>query len=99
MAQPFWAVKVMKAPFTVLSLFIACSLSGLARDKHLPLPPQLLSAKTVYVDNRSGMAAMGDRAYQELLSWGRFHVVQDKSQADLILLLTAREENRRRRDH
>ncbi len=75
-------------------LLMACWLLTFAKDKHLPLAPQLISAKTVYIDNRSGQAAIGDRAYQEIASWGRFQVVQDRSQADLIFLLTARAETR-----
>src|SRR5215471_9479739 len=81
-------------PFTAAFLVIACSLSISAKDKRLPLAPQLISAKTVYIDNRSEYAAIGDRAYQEITSWGRFQVVQDRSQADLIFLLTARAETR-----
>ena len=85
----------MSAPlFTVAVLLAICSLPGFAKDRHLPLPPQVIAAKTIYIENRSGEAAMGDRAYQEITSWGRFQVVQDKSRADLILLLTARQENR-----
>lgn len=65
-----------------------------SKDKHLPLPPQLISAKIVYIDNRSGQAAIGDRAYQEIKEWGRFQVVQDRGQADLILLLSLSSESR-----
>jgi hypothetical protein len=31
-----------------------------------PLPEQILQAKTVYIDNQSGFATLGDRAYDEL---------------------------------
>lgn len=63
-----------------------------AKDKdHLPLPPQIAAAKTVYIDNQSGEAKIGDRAYQEIKKWGRLQVVMDRKQADLIFLLTARE--------
>jgi hypothetical protein len=63
-----------------------CNVSQ-AKKNHLPLPPQVLSAKTIYIDNQSGIAKLGDRAYE----WGRFEVVQNRRQADLILLLSARE--------
>ncbi len=76
-------------------LLVACSLAISAKDKHhLPLALQMMAAKTVYIDNRSGRAAIGDRAYQEVTSWGRFRVVRDRSQADLIFLLTVRTETR-----
>jgi hypothetical protein len=52
-----------------------------------------MTAKTVYIDNHSGQAAIGDRAYGAITKWGRFQVVLDRRQADLILLLTAREYN------
>jgi hypothetical protein len=64
---------------------------GAAKDKHLPLPPQIMAAKTVYIDNQSGIAKLGDRCYTEIQKWGRFQVVQDPKQADLILLLSAHE--------
>jgi hypothetical protein len=62
-----------------------------AKKNHLPLAPQVLSAKTIYVDNQSGIAKLGDRAYEQLTKWGRFEVVQNRRQADLILLLSARQ--------
>jgi hypothetical protein len=40
-----------------------------------------------------GIAKLGDRAYELLQKWGRFQVVQDRKQADLIFLLSAREYN------
>jgi hypothetical protein len=64
-----------------------------AKDKHLPLPPQIMTAKTVYIDNQSGISRLGDRCYTEIQKWGRFQVVQDRNQADLIFLLSAREYN------
>jgi hypothetical protein len=48
-----------------------------------------MAARTVYIDNRSGDAAIGDRAYQALKGWGRFEVVQDRKQADLVFLFTS----------
>jgi hypothetical protein len=74
----------------VLGTFTLCSA---AKDKHLPLAPQVISAKTVYVDNQSGIAKLGDKAYEQFNKWGRLQVVQDRKQADLILLLSAREYN------
>ena len=73
-------------------LLVACPLSVSAKAKHhLPLAPQVMAAKTVYIDNQSGQAAIGDRAYDVLAKWGRFQVVLDPRQADLVFLLTAHE--------
>ncbi|MGB8768500.1 MAG: hypothetical protein WCC92_02725 [Candidatus Korobacteraceae bacterium] len=86
----------MRSCFVGLFLVIGITIftiSSAAKSKHLPLPPQITAAKTVYIDNQSGMAKLGDRAYEQLQKWGRFQVVQDRKQADLILLLSAREYN------
>jgi len=78
------------ATLVICAYFVATS----AKEKqHLPLPSQIMSAKTVFIDNQSGQAKIGDRAYEQVKKWGRFQVVQDRKQADLILLLTAHEYN------
>jgi hypothetical protein len=83
------------AQFLLVFLAVtAFTTEGVTKAKHLPLPPQIGAAKTVYIDNQSGVAKLGDRCYQEIQKWGRFQVVQDRRRADLILLLSAREYNR-----
>ncbi len=78
---------------------LALALSFFARPssakekQHLPLPTKVLSAKSVFIDNQSGMASLGDKAFDQLKKWGRFQVVSDRKEADLILLLSAREYN------
>lgn len=84
----------MRSCFVGLFLVIGIALSCSATDKHLPLPPQMTAAKTVFIDNQSGTAKIGDRAYEQLQKWGRFQVVQDRKEADLVLLFSAREYNR-----
>lgn len=84
----------MRSCFVSLFLVIGVTIltaNSTAKDRHLPLPPQITTAKTVYIDNQSGNAKLGDRAYEQLQKWGRFQVVQDRKQADLIFLLSARE--------
>jgi hypothetical protein len=85
----------MKVPAYLLATLLilaTLALTASAKEKnHLPLPPQVLTAKTIYIDNQSGEARIGDRAYDEIKKWGRFQVVTDRKQADLIFLLTARE--------
>ena len=51
--------------------------------------PKIVSARTVYFDNRTGNDAVGATAVAQLRKWGRFQVVQDKKAADLIFLLSA----------
>ncbi|GAC1632830.1 MAG: hypothetical protein NVS9B14_06550 [Candidatus Acidiferrum sp.] len=62
-----------------------------ALGEHAPLPPKVMQAKTVYIENHAGSARFADRAYDELKKWGRFKVVTDPKEADLVLLLTSRE--------
>ena len=57
---------------------------------HAPLPPQLMSAKTVYIENNTGQASFADKCYDELTKWGRFKIVADPKQADLIFQIGAR---------
>ncbi len=62
-----------------------------ARRKYAPVPDKVLKAKTVYLDDQSGYPGVTDKAYRELTKWGRFKVVSTRTEADLILLLSARE--------
>jgi hypothetical protein len=78
--QNLWLVVIV----LILAIEVA------AKSKHLPLPPQIAAAKTAYIDNQSGIAKLGDRAYEQLTKWGRFEVIQDRRKADLIFLLSAK---------
>ena len=71
----------------------SCVLSFAKEKSHLPLPPQITSAKSIYIDNQSGIAKLGDKAYEQLTKWGRWQVVTDRQKADLILLLSAHQYN------
>ena len=77
-------------PIAAAFLAIAiCAVPFVGGEKsHMPLPAKIMTAKTIYIDNRSGMAQVGDRAYDELKNWGRFQVVTERKQADLILVLS-----------
>jgi len=79
----------MKYLWLILVL-LGLTVEVVAKDKHLPLPPQIAAAKTAYIDNQSGLAKLGDRAYEQLTKWGRFQVIPDRKQADLIFLISAR---------
>ena len=58
-------------------------------QKQLAKTPKILSAKTVYFDNQTGVEAVGNAAVAQLRKWGRFQIVHEKQTADLILLLSA----------
>ena len=58
-------------------------------QKQLARSPRILSAKTVYFNNQTGSDAVGKNAVAQLKKWGRFQLVSDRKQADLIFLLSA----------
>jgi hypothetical protein len=76
----------MKTVFAIVLL----SATALAVAKHAPLPPQLIQAKTVYIQNDSGHANLADRCYEELTKWGRFKVVSDPKTADIVFRIHTR---------
>jgi hypothetical protein len=74
------------AVFILASLIAPRSAHG---QKQLAKSPKMLSAKTVYFDNRTGVDAVGAAALAQLKKWGRFQIVHDQKLADLVLLLSA----------
>lgn len=59
-----------------------------AAQKHSDLAPKILSAQSVYFENRTGSVAVGRETLEQLKKWGRFKIVSDPKDADLILLLS-----------
>jgi hypothetical protein len=62
-----------------------------AKHEKMPLPQRVMTAKTAYIDNQSGHADLGDKAYDEMKKWGRYQIVDSADKADIILLLSAKE--------
>jgi hypothetical protein len=58
-------------------------------QKQLAQSPRILSAKSVYFKNETGSDAVGKNAVARLRKWGKFQLVADSKQADLIFLLSA----------
>ena len=79
----------MKAASTVALALILIVSPIHAKDNHAPLPASVMAAKTVYIDNQTSEAAITDRAYDALTKWGRFKIVKDPKDADLVLRFTA----------
>ncbi|PSH02856.1 MAG: hypothetical protein CXZ00_15295 [Acidobacteria bacterium] len=73
---------------SLLAALILLSNLSVAATKHTPLPEKILTAKTVYIDNLTGNARVGDHAYESLLKSKCFVIVQDKDKADLIVRLS-----------
>jgi hypothetical protein len=49
----------------------------------------VIAAKTVYIDNQTGASTITDKAYEALSKWGRYKIVKDAKDADLVLRFTA----------
>jgi hypothetical protein len=62
-----------------------------AKTKRAPLPEEILQAKTAYIDNRSGVPYIAEKANDELSKWGRFKIAKSASDADVVLLFSADE--------
>jgi len=58
-------------------------------QKQLAQSPRVLSAKSVYFDNQTGSDAVGKNALAQLRKWGKFQLVANPKEADLIFLLSA----------
>jgi hypothetical protein len=76
------------ASIVVLALVLVVS-PIYAKDKHAPLPASVIAAKTVYIDNQTGHSQITDRAYEALSKWGRFKIVKEAKEADLVFKFTA----------
>ncbi|MGB0034500.1 MAG: hypothetical protein WBP79_03395 [Candidatus Acidiferrales bacterium] len=73
--------------FVVVAILAVSSAAQTKKNSHLP--SSVLSAKSVFFDDNTGSAAVGNAALQRLKKWGRFQIVKDKKEADLVLLLSA----------
>jgi hypothetical protein len=81
-------VKVQAIPLAAFLLTLSTA-SLLGKEKsHVPLPAQVITAKTVYIDNQSEEAGVGEKARDELRKWGRFKLVSDRAEADLIFVFS-----------
>jgi hypothetical protein len=52
-----------------------------------PLPDQVTHAKTVFLVNAGGSDLAFDEFYQDMKAWGKYQIVGNQDQADLILEL------------
>jgi hypothetical protein len=82
-------VRICNHILVVFVLAGLVSTSSSVAQKQLAQSPRILNAKTVYFDNQTGSDPVGTGALQQLKKWGKFQIVPDRKQADLILLLSA----------
>ncbi len=53
-----------------------------------PLPPRLTSAKTAAVVNDGTWAKAYRKFFKALRKWNRFHLIENKEQADIVIILS-----------
>jgi hypothetical protein len=75
--------------FAILILASLLVANPVIAQKQLAHSPRILSAKSVYLSNRTGSDAVGKNALAQLKKWRKFQLVADPKQADLIFLLSA----------
>lgn len=90
--------ELLMRHFASALLLLICSSSAAPQQHASPanapphsqkIPPTILAAKTVFFDDQTGVPAVGNDALAQLRRWHHFQIVNDKSQADLILVLSA----------
>jgi hypothetical protein len=83
----------MKGLRGVSLLVVAMSVvpSSLAKKEQAPLSTTVLAAKTAYIENH-GSAKLKDRSYDELKKWGRWQIVEDRTKADIVIVLSSQAE-------
>jgi hypothetical protein len=82
-------MRISSAILAVTALSLLTALPSALPQKQLAQSPRILSSKTVYFENRSGSDAVGENAVAQLKKWGKFQLVTDRKQADLVFLLSA----------
>jgi hypothetical protein len=80
---PFKGGEMQKMLFAVILVF--CFTLTYAKD---PIPEFLLKAKTAVVDNSRAEQKDIDKLCEALKNWGRFELLQSKSNADIVITLT-----------
>ncbi len=58
-------------------------------QKQLAQSPRILSAKSIYFENQTGSDAVEKNALAQLRKWGKFELVDDPKESDLVFLLSA----------
>jgi len=73
--------------FLVVFALLISALSS--AQKQLAQSPRISSAKAIYFDNQTGSDSVGKGAVTQLKKWGKYHIVPDRKQADLIFFLSS----------
>ena len=69
-------------PACLVALALGATVSPAKEKGFAPLREQILTAKSIFLSG--GPPKVLDKAYAELKNWGRFQIVSDPAQADLV---------------
>jgi len=79
----------MRTIFTALALLV---FAGAANAQvQTPLPDKILQARTVFVENQSKYVNVADNFYEAISKWKRLRIAANKSDADLVVVLSTDE--------
>ena len=77
------ASRFLCSAFVVAAICLLPAFSAFAQG----VPPEAYRAKTIFIRNNAGGAALENAADEELSKWGRFTLADDEGSADIILVL------------
>lgn len=55
--------------------------------KYAPLPDKIITATTAFLQNDTGEQKFADNIFRQLEQWGRWRIVSNRSDADLVISL------------
>jgi hypothetical protein len=80
-------MRVLRVAGSVLVTLVALCAGVFA--KHAPLPSELMQAKSAYIQNAGASPKDARECADELSTWGRFKLVSDSKDADVIFRLSS----------
>jgi hypothetical protein len=60
-----------------------------AQGQPAALPPVVMSAHTVFIENETGFSELQYTAVLELSKWGHFELAENRDKADLVMVLSS----------
>jgi hypothetical protein len=80
----------MEAPMKIIGLIVLLLIAVpvLAKEKYAPLPETLMRAHSVFIENKTMDARIGDYVFREIPKWKRFVLVTDRAKADVVFVIT-----------
>lgn len=82
-------MRISERCFLAFIVAVFLSEPSSVAQKQMATSPRIMSAKTVFFDNQTGSDAIGKNTLAQLKRWGKFRLVTDRKEADLIFLLSA----------